>query len=222
MNPFYQLNPLLQWSIALIMCLLMMLLTGIWMTAAMHHLFLYLLLFIAVPIFQFLSTPIFRLIGTYTYLSPMVLVFGASKDKYDLHNGTSFDYLLVMRKYKAGLQLQQKMLEFYIEGLLKVIEKIESKELPETVVVRGSSYFFSERTAQRLGFKISGTNFAEKLNLAANYLDLVWMYSISQGKLQFPSLSRVKTASISGADLLNNKTRLEDLYAYLNKKSQSY
>jgi hypothetical protein len=52
----------------------------------------------------------------------------------------------------------------------------------------------------------------------ANYLDLIWMYSLAQGKLAFPNLKKIKTASIKGTDLVANKAKLETLSAYLNKE----
>jgi hypothetical protein len=147
----------------------------------------------------------------------MLLVFGASDKKYDLHNGTSFDYLFVMQKYKPGKKFRGKIWDYYIIGLLKIIEKIENKSLSENVVVRGSSYFFSDRTAKMLGFKLSKTNMFEKLNILANYLDLLWMYSLAQ--VAFPNLNNIKTAEIKGTDLVANKAKLKELSSYLKRST---
>ena len=218
MNRFYEINKILQWIIAIIMFLIVILIFTIWVKFLVENPLGLFLIFIIAPIWQFFTTPFFRLIGLYKYLSLMILVFGASDKKYDLHNGTSFDYLFVMRKYKSGIILKQKILEYYLNGLLRIIEIIENKSLSENVIVRGSSYFFSDRTANRLGFTLSKTNIVEKLNILANYLDLIWMYSLAQGKLAFPNLMNIKTAAITGTDLMANKVKLETLSAYLNKE----
>ena len=218
MNKFYELNKILQWIIATVMFLIMLAGFTIWMKIVAKNPLGCFSIFIVVPLWQFLSTPFFRLIGLYKYLSPMLLVFRASDKKYDLHNGTSFDYLFVMQKYKPGRKFRGKIWDYYIIGLLKIVEKIENKSLSENVVVRGSSYFFSDRTAKRLGFKLSKTNMGEKLNILANYLDLLWMYSLAQGKLAFPNLNNIKTAEIKGAELVANKAKLKALSAYLNKE----
>jgi hypothetical protein len=151
----------------------------------------------------------------------MLLVFNPSKTKYDLHNGTSFDYLLVFSNTKMGLKLKNQILQYYLVGLLRIIEDIEQNQLPDTIEISGSSYFFSERTATNLGFQISKATFAEKTNILFNYLDLLWMYSIANGKLRFPNLNQIKKAKITGAQLIKNKSKFEQLNTYLNKKSSS-
>lgn len=216
MNSFYEKPLLFQWTIALLMLAAMIAILIGW-TITLVSPFGFLLTFIVVPVYQFLGTPIFRLTGTYQYLSPMLLVYTPTDNKYDLHNGTSFDYLMVMRGIKPGAQWRQKMLAYYLEGLLAIVEKIETGSLPATVVVRGSSYFFSERTAKRLGFEISSTNAFEQVNIVINYLDLLWMYSIAQGKLTFPSLKGIKTAAISGEALVANKAYLVNLKTFLER-----
>lgn len=216
MGKFYELNAIVKWSIALAMLILAVFI----MTLAISNVgfpLVILTFFIAVSPTQFLMTPFLTLIKSYTYLSPMLLVFGASDKKYDLHNGTTFDYLMHLRGTKSGNPLRNKILKYYLEGLLVIIKKIEDKELPETVLVRGSSYFFSENTAKRLGFKIKAAGIFEKINLVFNYIDLFWTYSVSKGKISFPNLKNINTAEIYGSDLILNKAKFQTLLAFLNR-----
>ena len=130
-------------------------------------------IFVMVPIIQFFSTPLFTLLGIYTYYSPMVVSLGSNDRVIDLHNGTSFDYLLEMRRVKPGLPWKKRMLVHYLAALQKIIHMIETGKLPESVTIRGSSYFLSRSSAERLGFSLSSTSFPEKLNILLNYLDLL-------------------------------------------------
>ncbi|MEO1625285.1 MAG: hypothetical protein AAFV25_09005, partial [Bacteroidota bacterium] len=55
-------------------------------------------------------------------------------------------------------------------------------------------------------------------NLVLNYLDLMWMYSLSKGKLTFPHLSNIQTATTDGETLLQNKDLLTKLHDRLSSQ----
>ncbi len=179
----------------------------------------YFLLIIYIPIGQFAFTPLFRLIGVYRYYSPMLLGYMANNRQIDLHSGGSFDYLFVMRKYRAGIEIRTKLLFYHIEGLLKIIQLIEKKSIPETVNIVGTSYFFNDRTLSKMGFEIVNPSLFYRLNLFINFIDLIWMYSFSQGKLSIPKLWKAKKASISGAKLIESKKVIEDLYNKMKRRT---
>lgn len=221
MNRFYQLPGIAQWSISLLMMLFAAVLIMLWMWLISKSNLFFLLLFLYVPVFQFLLAPFFTLVGMYKYLSPMLLVYSPSNKKYDLHNGTSFDYLFLYQKGTRGYVWQSILLKNYLDGLLAIIQELEEEKIPDIIVIRGSSYFFSERTAQKLGFELRSTGLAEKLNIIANYLDLLWMYSLSKGKMSFPKLNNVKTAQTTGARLRERKGELLKLRSVIGQRVAS-
>ena len=219
MNDFYQQPKIWQW-IQAILLLFVGFLPALSIIEKGHAQPLFYLLFILyIPIGQFAFTPFFRLTGVYQYYSPMLLGYMANDRKIDLHSGGSFDYLFVMRKYKAGMEIRNRLLMYHVEGLIKIILLIENKSLPETVHIVGTSYFFKERTLHKLGFEIETPSLFYRLNLFINFIDLIWMYSLSQGKLSMPKLWNVKKASISGAKLMESRKVLEDLYDNMKRRT---
>jgi hypothetical protein len=218
MNSFYNLNIVLQWITAILMLVAAGLCSFLWFDLMEVHIAAIFFLFILTPIMQFLVSPIMTLSGVYKYVSPMLLVYAPNKKKYDLHNGTSFDYLLVFWGIRMGTPWQNRVLLFYLEGLLAIIDQIENQEIPEIIEIRGSSYFFSPRTAEKLGFEIKETGIFEKLNVLINYIDLTWMYSASKNSICFPSLSNIKTATTSGTKLKEKKQDILTLHNYLSRR----
>ena len=177
----------------------------------------YLAFVLYVPISQFLYTPLFTLTGGYTYYSPMLLGYMSNEKQIDLHSGTSFDHLFVLRNCKPGIELRNRLLAYHLEGLLYLISLIENKQIPESVTLVGTSYFFNDRTLQRLGFQIEKASTFYRANLFLNFIDLFWMYSLSRGKVSMPALWEAKKARIQGAALVAQKVNLEVLYGRLKE-----
>jgi hypothetical protein len=148
----------------------------------------------------------------------MLLGYMANDAKIDLHSGTSFDHLFVLRKYPLGTPLRNRILLFHLEGLLQLIRLIEEKRIPESVNIVGTSYFFNDRTLTKLGFQIEKASLFYRINLFINFIDLFWMYSLSQGKLAIPTLWDAKKASIQGNQLVESKPKLQALYQHLQAK----
>ena len=218
MNPFYNQHIVVQWLFALILLSMAGNALFYWMDRVDNLALFLLLIFVITPVFHFFTTPFFRLIGIYKYVSPMLLVFTPNHNRYDLHNGTSFDYLFINRGQTSGRSWQNRLLVFYMEGLLQIIKEIEAGDLPATLQVTGCSYFFSQQTAARLGFTTKPTTIYEKLNILINYVDLFWMYSLSKGKISFPDITKTSRATITGANLVENKMQLAQLKTYLESR----
>lgn len=221
MNDFYKQPKILQWIEALLLLLFGFLPALSIIEKGYSQPIFYLLFLIYIPIGQFACAPLFRLIGVYKYYSPMLLGYMANESQIDLHSGGSFDYLFVMRKYKSGIELRNKLLTYQLEGLKNIIHLIENKNIPETVNIVGTSYFFNNRTLETMGFEIVKPSFFYRLNLFVNFIDLIWMYSLSQGKLSVPRLWNAKKASITGAKLIESKKVIEDLYDKIKRRTAS-
>jgi hypothetical protein len=148
----------------------------------------------------------------------MLLGYMANEKLIDLHSGTSFDYLFVLRKYQSGTPLRNRIMMYHLEGLLKLIQLIEEKHIPSSVNIIGTSYFFSERTLSNLGFQIEKATLFYRVNLFINFIDLFWMYALSKGKLAIPAVWDAKKATITGVALIAQKTKFESLYQLLEAK----
>lgn len=218
MNDFYKFPKALQWVLALFLLIAGFFPAVVLIELGYEYPIAYLLFFVYIPIGQFSFTPFFTLLGVYRYYSPMLLGYMSSNTQVDLHSGGSFDYLFVMRNYKSGVEMRNRLLLFQLEGLKKIIQLIEDKAVPESVNIVGTSYFFSDRTAKKIGFELIDPSLFYRINLFANFLDLVWMYSLSQGKWAIPKVWKAKKVQITGQKLLENKGQLEALYDKLSSK----
>ena len=222
MNDFYKQPKVLVWIESILFLLLGFVLGIFILEKGYMQPLIYSALILYIPISQFLFTPIYKLTGGYTYYSPMLLGYMANDKQIDLHSGTSFDHLFVLRKYKSGTPLRNRIMMYHLDGLLKLIQLIEDKHIPESVNIIGTSYFFSERTLDKLGFQIEKATLFYRINLFINFIDLFWMYSLSKGKFAIPAIWDAKKAKITGGALVAQKTKFEGLYQKLKAKQSTF
>lgn len=211
MRKYYDLSKFVQWIIAIILFVGGF---GAMIPIVMKPYGLLFLPLIA-PLLNLVSVPFFRLVGYYKYLNPYVLSTIQTDKGYDLHNIFTFDYLVNFRWADRGKKAQKTLLGHYFKALLTIIERIESGQLSAEVKIVGHSYFFSDRTAEKLGFTISKASFFWVINSALQFIELSYLYSFSQGKWAIPKFWKVKRAEIIGSDLVKKKELLESLVKHI-------
>lgn len=218
MSKFYSLPKYILFPLAFLLVSIGGLPLGVTMMFSFKYSFLYLLILpAALPLATFSSAPVMRVIGYFKYYSPMLLGI-KSKKKLDLHNGTSFDYLFLMKLIDSGAQARYKMLAYYLEGLLNIISEIENGKINSDIQIEGTSYFFSENTAVKLGFTIQKPVFNYYFNFIFNFVDLFFMYSYSKGKFAIPHIFSIKRAVISPLDLCKRKNKIESLLIVIKSR----
>jgi len=158
-----------------------------------------------------------RVSGYFIYYSPMLLGI-KSKKKLDLHNGTTFDYFLNMKLKDKGIKARYKILAYYLEGLLTIVGEIESGKINPSLPIEGTSYFFSDSTAQRLGFTLQKPIYYYYFNFIFNFTDLFLMYSYSKGKFTIPRIFHIKRAVITPSELCAQKENLRTLLNTLKRR----
>ena len=163
------------------------------------------------PFLNFITVPFFRLIGYFKYINPFVLSTVQSDKKYDLHNVFTFDYLVNFSWADRGERARKIILGHYFKALLFIIERIENNELSPEVKIVGNSYFFNERTAEKLGFTVSKSSAFWVVNSAAQFIELSYLYSFSKSEWALPEFWKVRKAEIIGSELVAKKEQLEKL-----------
>ena len=207
MKNFYDWPKIVQWIIALFLIVL----AFIFVMPMVELTYGWLLLPILAPFFNLLTVPFFRLISYFKYLNPYVLSTVQNDKKYDLHNVFTFDYLINFKWSQRGTYVQRTLLGHYFKALLTIIDRIESGQLSPDVKIVGNSYFFNDRTAEKLGFTVSKSSIFWIINSSIQFVELTYLYSFSQGKFAFPKFWKVRKAEIIGRDLVGKKQYLEGL-----------
>lgn len=218
MKKFYTLPKIILWTVSIILVFFGGLPLGLTIIFGYDISFLFFFLFpIALPLAICTSTPLMRVSGYYVYYSPMLLGI-KSKKKLDLHNGTTFDYIINMKLKDKGIKARYKILAYYLGGLLKIVGEIESGRINPSLPIEGTSYFFSDSTAERLGFTLQKPIYYYYFNFIFNFTDLFLMYSYSRGKFTIPQIFRIKRAVITPSELCAQKENLQSLLNILNRR----
>lgn len=172
----------------------------------------------AKPIGHFLLVPFLRLAGLLKYYSPMFIAVKLKEKRLEIHNGSSFDYLVNMRWKQRGLRAKKRMMIYYLKGFLKIIDELEKQKLPRDVTLTGTSYFFSNKSAIRIGFIEKKVSTIERMLFFLDYINLFLMYSYSNGRICFPDIARLKKVEISGEKLLQSKEKIITLLILITKR----
>jgi hypothetical protein len=173
---------------------------------------------VAVSLWQLSVTPFCRATGIYLYHSPMLKVTFRTSRTYEVHGGTSWDWLGLFQFRDRGARAARQVMVWYLEGLLDIAARIERGELPPSVEITGTSWFFRADTARRLGFELRPAGLRLRLNLLLNAFDLWLTYSFTRGRLALPGLLDVKQAVIRGDELVRRRGQISRLCETLGRR----
>ena len=158
---------------------------------------------------QISVAPLFRLVGLYRYHSAMLKVTIRTTRVYEIHGGTPFDYILHLRWRDRGATAARRILISYLEGLLDIADCVARGELPGSIRITGTSYFFREASARRLGFALESPSLRLRANLLLHLFDLTLLYSFARGRWALPPVWRTHNAVISGSELLERRSSID-------------
>lgn len=198
---FFNLSRSTQWRLAILVALLgaVLILSSIFLSMYTQQLWLLLLLIPLYFVFaQLLDIPFGHLRGTIIHYSPMLLA-QHHQGNYHIHTTTLFDQLFCLPDKQPHLSNQTQTLIWMIDGFIAFIQTL--KEEPPCLI-KGSTYFLSERRAQKSGFTITPADPFTRIILILNYLNLILTMSITKGRLSFPRLDKIIGFEITSADLI--------------------
>ncbi|MEQ8908933.1 MAG: hypothetical protein RIC95_07060 [Vicingaceae bacterium] len=171
--------------------------------------------FLLTIIAPFFDTPSLIKSGKLKYHSLLFLSEIPRKRIVKVHGGTLFDYVFVLDFSQSGKQRSKFILQQYLEGLLALIEELETSG--EAYKIQGTTYILNERTANRIGFKTKKLDFVQALILSFNYFNLLISQSLARKKLVFPKLTNSRTFEATLQELSQHKPMLKELNKQLQK-----
>jgi hypothetical protein len=227
MRSFYNQPLLIQWTVALFLLGIAAMLVGMatWGSAVLLGLRvdspsqLGLALLVALVLFLqawllvlgFLATPFLRLAGVLCYYSPFLIVARVRDGQLGLHGALPFDYLLLFRWCDRGRPAVSRILLWYVEGLMRLARETEQGQIAGDTQIAATSYIFSSRAMQRLGFRTeSGSRFA--LGGIVTFPTQFLTYSFARGRCSLPPVQRACKATITASELCSKLVYLQRLH----------
>ena len=170
------------------------------------------------PLESLLVTPLYTVAGRFRYYSPFLLSTG-TEHTYDLHVGTLFDYVWNLRWSERGARARGIVTAEMLRGLLVLCEEIERGVVARKATINATSYFFSDRSAARLGFTIEPAPRSQVLNLILSSASVALRLSFTQGRPSWPDLRRIRRLTTTGAILLGHRPQVERMLARTERRA---
>ena len=166
------------------------------------------LLLPVIPVLEsLLLTPLYRLSGRFVYYSNMLLLT-RSANGLELHAGTLFDYVSYLRWHERGPKAQFKVTRQLLQGLLALCDDIEQGKIAPGTAISATSYFFSNRTAAKLGFTADKVAPMQWLNLMLVAVSLALRLSLIKGRCSWPDLRQIRHIHTTAGHLLAQRATI--------------
>lgn len=213
---------LLQWCFPILLVGVFLFLLGLpflCLPKGVYWLFAAILLLPLIPVLEsFLLTPAYALAGRFTYYSPLLLATKSAQGL-DLHVGTLYDYIIQLRWSERGFPAERHAMRLILQGLLSICDAVAEGRLSAQNEITATSYFFSDRSVEKLGFTVKKGSFEVKLNLWLVYLSLVLRLSLIKGRWCLPDLKRIRCIHTTAGELLQQRPQIAKMLAHLQMKS---
>ena len=171
--------------------------------------------FVMAPLESLLLTPLYALTGRFTYHSAMLLSTRGADGALELHTGTLLDYATFLDRGMRGPRAARAVLAEVVRGLLAIAAAVERGGIAPATEVLATSYFFSLRTMERLGFRMRAAPRFVVFNLATAFVSVALRLSWVRGRPSLPDLSRVRQGVVLAGELARRAPELRRVLAQL-------
>lgn len=170
----------------------------------MNYIFWIIISVFILRIIRFFSTPLLKKIGFYKYYSSKFFIMPLSKNKFEIHLGTSWDFFN-SQKFSARHQFN-----LLAEGMLKLCKDIESNKINKQTKFKGYTTYFNDSTIRRFGFRYRSFNIIEMILFAISYAELCVLKSLALKKITFIPLNKLKVVTINASELIKFKAKYNE------------
>lgn len=164
---------------------------------------------------RFITTPFLKWLGFYRYHSPLFMTVKVAPKLYELHLGTSWDFIFSPRINPSSLKIS------VLHGLLILCDKIEKGEFPKDVTLKGNPYFLKTSSLSRFGFKERKLNWFEYFMTLLSFPESTILLSISRREFKFANINNNRIVYVNSSELLANKPLISLLHDKMMHLSNS-